>query len=316
MRLYQTTIFIFALIYASILTWGFPIDGMLDRPNYLLYVTNAFTLIISNISKGELSFIFNEPIWLSINFCLGLLFSPENVVRIFIFFSSFLTFYVCVKNNIKHVFLMVLILIYPQVIKNYIIHLRQGLAVSIFIYAWYLTNKKIKLFVMLCTPLIHASFFFVVFIYFVVKFLTKLKLARDVKLLALFVLGFIIAIVIPILTLYLGARQANEYNFSDISVSGGAFILWFVILMLFWFQGKVFFKIHTFEISSIGFYLSTYFFTPVTARIFESSILLVFIAGLYLSSWRKYLYIFLFLLTLIYTYYSRINLPYFGWGFS
>jgi hypothetical protein len=48
-----------------------------------------------------------------------------------------------------------------------------------------------------------------------------------------------------------------------------------------------FLKAHVFETGLIVFYLSTYWLIEVTARIFESGVLLVLMAGLALSGWRR-----------------------------
>jgi hypothetical protein len=85
----------------------------------------------------------------------------------------------------------------------------------------------------------------------------------------------------------LGARQAAQYDFHMTEVSGLGFVLWFVIFVLWVFEGRSFLREHVFETGMIVFYLSTYWLIEVTARIFESGMLLVLLAGLALPGWRR-----------------------------
>jgi len=73
-------------------------------------------------------------------------------------------------------------------------------------------------------------------------------------------------------------------------VSGLGFVLWLGVFILFRMEGRQFLRIHAFETGMIVFYLGTYWLIEVTARIFESSVLLVLIAGLSLTGWRLVAY--------------------------
>lgn len=53
---------------------------------------------------------------------------------------------------------------------------------------------------------------------------------------------------------------------------------------------------------------------PVTARIFESAILLVLLAGLHLTKWRRYAFLSAFLFYFLFSYLSRVGQPWLGWG--
>ncbi len=68
------------------------------------------------------------------NSALGLFADPDVVVRLIIFVSAFLTAWLVLSNNTKYIFPLLILLFLPNVIKNYLIHLRQGLAISIFFY--------------------------------------------------------------------------------------------------------------------------------------------------------------------------------------
>ncbi|MBS9808718.1 EpsG family protein [Vibrio sp. Vb1554] len=313
----KLAIFSLSMIYALSLVLIFPIDGsIIDRANYLDYASNAWLIMLRYLSKGDVRVLFNEPIWLLMNMSLRVFFSPENIIRVLVFFSSFLSCYVCLKNNRKEVFLVLIILLFPQVVKNYIIHLRQGVAISVFLLAYYYKDCFFRKVLFLITPLIHVSFFFVLLVYGVVILSKKIKLTRNFRGVTISAIGIGIALSLAIISAFLGARQANEYAFVNANVSGGAFLFWSSILVLYWMQGRRYCHKYAFEISGALFYLSTYFLTEVTGRVFESFVVLVLIAGCYLTSSRKVLFRCAFILFFIFSYMGRISMPYFGWGVS
>jgi hypothetical protein len=74
-------------------------------------------------------------------------------------------------------------------------------------------------------------------------------------------------------------------------VSGLGFAFWFGVLGLMLMQGRNFLRKYVFETGLVGFYLATYWMIEVTARIFESGLLLVLLAGLSLTGWRRLTYL-------------------------
>lgn len=310
--------FIFLLlptIYTLILLLAFPVDDtIIDRGNYLNYAAYSSDVIERYSSIGILNVIFNEPIWLFLNISLSSFLSPENVVRVFICLSSWVGFYICLKNNPKHIFLMVLIFLFPQVMKNYVIHLRQGVAITFFIIAYYRDEGLLRRAIFMATPFIHLSFFFVILIYGLSLLLSRIKFSRDLSAVVVISAGIIIAFSLKFIATFVGSRQANEYEFTSTNVSGVAFLFWGVFFILYWLQGKDFCRKYSFQVLGILFYLSTYFFIEVTARIFESYILLVLIACCYLTQYRKLFFTAVLVIFIAFTYISRLGLPYIGWG--
>lgn len=310
-------IILLSLFYSIFLVFYFPVDASItDRLNYLIYTDNSSNLIGMYYNQGILSSLFNEPLWLILNIVLSSMLSSENVIRIIIFFSSFSICYYCLINNKKEWLFVFMIIFLPQIIKNNIIHLRQGLAISIFVIGYYSKNRSVRNILISISPLIHVSLFIVIAIYLLSIISNKLKYSSGIKTIVIVSISIAFSLSISVVSLYLGARQADEYSFSDINVSGGGFLFWLVILVLFVSQGKKYFKIYTFEILSVCFYLSSYFLSTITARIFENSICLVLMACCHLTSYRKYIFIFIFCGYFIANYIIRINMgaPYLGWG--
>ena len=291
-----------------------PIDVFYDRGNYLVYAQNSINILLRYLNRGVLNVFSNEPLWLSINIILSSWLSPENTLRIIIFFASFISTSLVLKNNQKYWYLVFLILLLPQVIKNDIVHLRQGLALAIFLIGWYSRNRRTKLLFIGLAPFIHTSFFFIDFILLVTFILKYLRYSKGIRAIVIVLLGIVLNFSLIFITSLLGARQADQYSQVDMSVSGLAFIFWFVILIVFLSEGKQFANKYAFEQAALIFYLKTYFFMPVTARIFESAILLVLLAGLQLTKWRRWVFLAGFTFYFIYSYLPRLSQPLLGWA--
>jgi hypothetical protein len=314
-RVYKYTILLASLIYSLALVYFIPINDLItDRLNYLTYASNSDVIALSYLSKGLLSFIFNEPVWLAINIVLNQFLSPERVVSVIVFFSALVSAYLVLKTNPKYFLFLLFILVFPQVIKNYIIHLRQGLAISIFLLGWFTHSKPYRWILFGLTPFIHASFFFVLFLLAYVSILKNTKFAFDLRTIAVVILGLAIGLGLNLIAKLLGARQATEYQFSTTNVSGLGFIFWLCIFILYSLQGRSFVNNHVFAISSIAFYLTTYLLFEVTGRIFESTTIIVLLAGLDLTAWRRKFFLAAIALFILFSWLLRLNQPWLGWG--
>lgn len=307
-----------ALLYAYLLITLIPIDAIKDRGNYLDYASWPEAILFSRLDDGLLGLLFNEPIWLLINLFLSFFLIEENVVRTIIFFGSLTTSYLVLKYNYRYFIVLLFFLLIPQVLKNYVIHLRQGLALSFFLIGYLSTSKntlKNNFFIFL-SPLIHSSFFLIVFLIYLIKFLERIKFNNSFKIWTIILFGIVSSFIIESVGKFTGARQATQYEFTSAEISGLAFLFWLVVFIIYTLQGRQFLKTHLLSISILIFYLTTYFFIPVTARIFESGIVIVLLSSLSLSDWRKHAFIALILFYIAYTVFSRIGSPYFGWGVS
>lgn len=303
-----------AIIYSYLLVILIPVDAVMDRSNYLEMATSANAYLSDNFLIGGLYFFSNEPVWIVINVFLSTYFTPDAVISVIIFFSSFIASYLLIKKSDVNIFLILLILLAPQVMKNYVIHLRQGLAVSFFLIGYFSSNKLIKSLFWLLSPLVHSSFSFVFCIMLMSKLFKKIKVNVLLKLILLaFCFLFIASLVEPVSVL-LGARQANEYDFVGADSSGLAFLFWCFILFLYISEGQEFISKNIFCICIMLFYLTTYFLLPISARIFESAIIVVLISGTRLTKVRKHLYIFLVIFYVSLSYLMSISKPYLGWG--
>lgn len=275
-----------ALIYALVLA-NLPLMVFMDRANYLNYSTYAGEIFGRYYERGVIALFVNEPLWLLVNIALRLMLSPEGVVKAIIFSSAFIFSYAFLRADPKNIFWLVLFLLLPQVLKNYITHLRQGLAISVFLSGYMSQKRMIRGICIMVAPFIHVSFFFILLLVFFEHIGKRLRFAIDVRSLN----GLILAVLLGIGTLniasWLGARQGYEYSLGTQMETGLGFVFWSCMLILMILQGKRYLDRYSLPVLGILFYLGMYFLSPVAARVFESILPLVLLAVLALNGWRK-----------------------------
>lgn len=305
--IYKNFIFILAFLYAIFLSnYSFDHSISQDRDAYINYVLNSKNIFISYYHEGGLKkLLSNEFLFLTLNIFLNLFYQPETVVKIIIFFSAFITSLLILRDNSKNLILLLLFLIFPAVLFKFIVHLRQGFAISIFLLGWFSLSKNWRWFFFILTPFLHSSFIFVLIVYIANQFFKKLNFHIDLKIIGITIIAIIISLTLEYMIFATGARQ-SQYGFPMVNVSGLGFLVWISFFTLYLLEGKHFIKKYSFEISIIVFYLTTYFLIGVSARVFESAVLVVLIAGLSLTAWRKQIFTIAFTLYLIIAMYLRL----------
>lgn len=276
-----------ASVYAIALV-SLPLLDFKDRANYLAYAEYPAAILLRYAERGPAALLSNEPLWLAINIVLASFLAPEDVVRVIIFVPAFVVAWITLRSNPKHIIWLVLVLLYPPVIKNHIIHLRQGVAVAFFLTGMLMVRHRwLRWALISLTPFIHSSFFFVIGIGALARSSRRLRLATDLSIVLFALATIAIVMLLEGIASLVGARQASEYDLRQGEVVSGAnFILWLAILFLMMLEGRDYLRLHRFEVAVIIFYLGTYFFLPITARVFESALIPVFLAGLALTRWR------------------------------
>lgn len=307
------TSLLLALVFATLLS-SLPVGQFVDRDNYLMYAGNSIAILLLNASQGIGSVLTNEPLWLLINILLSSFLEPEACVRTIIAFSSFCVCYVTFRARTGSVFILLLFLLLPQILKNYVIHLRQGMAISVFMIGWLSDRKTVRNTTFALVPFIHASFFFIIGFIVINKIFSALRLSATMRLMFFVAIGLFLSFASIWLAAQLGARQGAEYKSSGAETSGLGFIFWTFFAAIFIFQGAAFLKRHAVTLSVLVFYLASYFFLPVSARIFESALLIILLASLELTAYRRTLFLFLFSFYFFAQWSQRIGLPGAGWG--
>jgi len=304
---------ILAYVLASTLA-ALPIDAFNDRDNYLTYARYSDVISLRYEAEGLFAVFANEPLWLFLNTFLAQFLSPDNVVRVLIFVPSFVIAWQLLRHEPRNAIWIIAFLLAPQVVKNHIVHLRQGVAIAIFVSAYFAKPGWLRYGLMLAAPLVHSSFLFVLTIGAVAWASGRLQLSPRVRLMALTVAFAMMAAMMGAVAGTAGARQAFAYAFVELDISGIGFLFWASIFVLFITADRDFLHDHIFGLSNLAFYLVSYFIIPVSARIFESGLFLVFLAGLKLPGLRKYVFLLAFTLFGIAQYISRLDLVLLGWG--
>lgn len=164
------------------------------------------------------------------------------------------------------------------------------------------------------TPFIHSSLFFILSLMTFTSMFRSFRISVGLRNVFVAIAGIVIGLRLEWLASLFGARQAMQYEFAATDVSGLGFAFWFLVLVVWCFQGPSFLDRHSFEVAAIVFYLSTYFFIEVSARIFESSLLLVLLAGLGLTGWRRQALLVMMLGYGVLQWVMRIGQPGLGFG--
>lgn len=258
-----------------------------DFHNYLVYAENSWAILIGYSLRGPVSVLANEPVWLLLNASLATYFVPETVVRLIIFLSGSSVSWLVLRHYPQHFVWLLLFLFLPQVIKNHLIHLRQGAAIALFLWGWFSVNRTVRYLLFGLTPFVHASFYFVLALLWLTWTLRQIRFAADLRTIAYIAVGLTVGVSAGWLAQVAGARQAAQYNFETTDVSGLGFLLWLMVAGILLTGGRKYLRKYAFESGVVIFYLVTYWLIEVTARIFESGLMLVLIAGLGLHGWRK-----------------------------
>ena len=312
-RTYGFVVWLLALTYGIILA-ALPVDIFIDRGNYLAYASDSMAILIRNAGKGWLAVLANEPLFLMINIVLSSLLSSEAIVRFLIFLPATIVAHFVLRREPRQFIWLLFFLLVPQVIKNHISHLRQGVAISVFLLGWSVRSVPLRWLLFGMTPFIHSSFLFVIGLLMMTKCVERLRLAADIRMLAFVCVGVTVGVTMGWLAQAVGARQVGEYAFDATSVSGLGFALWLFVLMFFVLQGKAFMQRNAFALSALILYLSTYFLVEVTARIFESAVIFVLLSGLSLTKWRRTAFLFAILSFVCVSYILRLNQPWLGFA--
>ena len=283
-----------ALAFATILCL-LPSDGLLDRGNYRAYVENAPLIMLRWDIVDFIRILANEPVWIMINVALGKFLWPEQALQAIIFVSTALTSFFFLRTGrqkLLPLIMMFAFLLLPQVLKNHVIHLRQGLGVALFLTGWFSASPKWRWMLWILAPLLHSSFFFVVLMISVAQLCSRWRTPLPIVWATFLFLGVGISLSLEVVAGAMGARQVEEWEFGKISgISGLGFLFWTALFLFVSFQPREFLREHILEFGTVIFYLATYFLSPAAGRVFESTLLLVVVAGLRMRAPSREIYL-------------------------
>lgn len=305
----------FGAIYAAYLAW-LPIDGFLDRENYVLYANSSY-VIQAFYLHSYISYLTNEPIWLAMNVYLYEFIDVDSIIRIFIFFPAFVTSYIVMRKRNFVIPIALAIMIVPGVVQNYIVHIRQGVAVSIFLAGYFSKDRRIGYFLIALSPFVHSAFFVISGLYFACELLGRVKFIKPQWRIMLMVAAIlVVAAFMEIVMASASFRQVNEYRNVETEISGLGFLAWLFMLLLICSQGVKFVEDNLFSVLSLIFYLLIYFFAPFAGRVIECVVIPIFFTGMMMPSWKKWAFAGAMFAQAAAFYVLNSGSYWFGWGLS
>lgn len=261
----------FIFILPQDITWA------RDRHNYLRLAEYAKVFLNMRLEGGFISFLANEPFFLLINILLSSIFQPEGVVKILIFGSTLGVLYALGKLSNYNIWVLFFFAFIPQILKNHVIHLRQGVALSFYLLGLS-SDKKYRNLIKYSSIFIHTSFLFIAFFELAETILKKVKFSSGLRLFISPILIISALYVLPSVAMLLGDRRVDQYGFSFAEGATG------LGLLLWLFAGSLFILIipknRISIVSSFGiiFYLVSYYFIDFGARVFECVIPLIIVS--------------------------------------
>lgn len=290
--------FFVAAAYASALAnietlfvWGGEIK---DRQNYLNYFFVHESLLESLLQGNFLSIVTSEPVftllWVSLSHVTD---TELSALKVLIFSSSLVASFVILERRGVPFFWKALILVFPWFLVNYIMTLRQGVAIAVLLYAHFYLAGRWRWVLYAITPLIHYSFFLVLVVLILANVLKAGKVTNSVRLLSLNIFAILSSILvlsivsgwvlIPIKeleSLSLGYAEKISLNL------GFGFLYSGVVLILMLTSERDFIKNNLISIIAITIYLYGVIFFPPISRFLQIFSPLIVLAGLQLTGYR------------------------------
>jgi len=267
---------------------GLPHDLFIDRDNYLLFISAETLFERINIGiSSPLVFFANEPLWVFLNLGLAILFEADTVIRLIIFLGA-ATFCCVVLRHLRggptlYLFgCAALLLLTPQILKNYVVHLRQGFAIAVFMLILFDFPSYWRLgLAAIIAALFHSSFFFIFGLAVVLIVLEHFQLKAVYKFSIIAIFIFISAYFLNTIYSIIEVRRGDPSPPMEV-LSGNGFVFWISVLLVVCIAANIrrdFEMNHymEFAITAILLYLIYYFSTMFASRIFESALPLVYL---------------------------------------
>ncbi|MFU1858149.1 EpsG family protein [Sphingobacterium sp. NGMCC 1.201703] len=270
-------ILMLSAMYANWL-WDLPHSIFRDRDNYLIYASTP-SLLIAQVFSSK-SFLFKEPLFLLLNQGFLLLFGdPVRTINTFVFFITFATAFFSffrTRSFLLGVVVLFFLFIQTQYLGMQLVTIRQGIGTALLLFLFPVIQKKYLIFLLffICS-LIHNSFYIITLFYIVYWILNeKLKIKSFAKKISIFTgFGFLFFSVFFTISKSIETKQnLQSLEESGASGSGGAFLMWAIILGYLLIFKRSTNKTDTsqriFDLAIIGLviYLTGYFLTPIVGR--------------------------------------------------
>lgn len=250
-------------------------DITTDRDAYLNYAINANEILNNILNYNFYNVLINEPLWLFINILLSYFIDSKYVP----FSVGIISYLLCAnfvfkKVEKKYIFATIILFFMPQIYKLFLVHLRQGLAVSLYISSFICHRKSNKYLLMVSAGLVHNSFIPISLVHFFCDRYSVYFSAKAIITITIF-FGSIIGIFLFEVLQLLSFRQHNNYFAVVQNNSGFGFLFWGFLFCILLTSNRFTLRNSLISIIPIGLYLSLYFINPLSARILESYLIII-----------------------------------------
>lgn len=282
--------FLFSLVYAILLSYsdlifGYSFDLVKDRTNY-----QAYFKLGANLFVGGLGFdsILSEPGFIIFMVATSALFDNAIMaVRGLIAISSFIFSFSLLKIDRLSWGIKLLVLFSPWILVNYVMTLRQGLALALFMYAYFHGSPRVKIIVYSVLPLIHYLFWIVIGLLVTATIIRKLKISVGVASLLFLLISCSILIVLYLLILDYDIFSSGELNKLlavyqnklDFEIGFG-WLFWFLVFIIFFSQRLSFIKENYLPLLFLLLYLTLTPFFPPISRVMQVGAPIILVAAL------------------------------------
>lgn len=261
-----------------------------DRENYLYAVVGYQEIFERYLSYGPSYLFLNEPFYIAFFYLFDhiLIGPPEIRLGFIVSLVFYLSFYIVIKNNIINKYYLLLLIIFPELLINYVVTLRVGFALLLFLFGYYSNSRALKWVFFGLAIFTHSIFIFLVAIIFISDVIYKAnKGYKKLPALIYFLIAALFYLALCVLADYLdllSLRQAETYKIAFDMYRGSGYGLIFVtsiFLLLLSEDGRNYTV--NFSLIILGFYIAGYYLFPPIARFFEAGSIFVIISGLYLK---------------------------------
>ncbi|MGL5344142.1 MAG: EpsG family protein [Plesiomonas sp.] len=268
--------FIMSLFPAFFLI-SLPNDLFRDRDNYIIYARESARIIQG---YDGIAVFTNEPLFLLLNRVLSIIFPPEIIPLIFVFFVfTTVSFFIFRQSSsmVFTVFGFLALILTPQSLHMLLVVLRQSFSAALLMWVvYFFWGSRLFWFFSFCLGFIHSSAFMIFSFLLIDNFFSRYVTEKIVFRVAFLIfISAIISFTIMPVAGWLELRQTIEYDGVIVSVGGGGFIVYISVLLISLTQEKKVFMDDGFYIVALvglSVYLGMYFFSPFSGRLITSFI--------------------------------------------
>ncbi|MBB4067460.1 hypothetical protein GGQ18_000019 [Salinibacter ruber] len=243
-----------------------------DDRNYVEYGVYAEDYLDNVSTSQPVIFLLNEPAYNVFNYIVAESVGGEWYMPVFIFISFSVISIAIYRLSRRPVLSLLVFLLFMPVVKNWYIHLRQGLAISLF-FLGISSSRKYKIFLFSLSSLIHTSIFVSIGSYLYDYVAAKIGLSRAVRLTLFFVVAALFAWLLEDLLKAIGyVVQRRDYRDAGQLASIKVYLTYIIISIGYFMSTSENKSMMTQFLYGLSLYVTMGFSVPYAARVFENYI--------------------------------------------